>query len=421
MKTSSILSLRQLASRIHPPLPLSPRESQKLLSLLSASFREQLDKEHGKASSSSLVTTDKLLSSILINPLLGLPPQQRSSPLNGARRKQGEASAAHSRLIQEVTMSPTERFKMHIAAGSASLEMAKNCLSAQLRSMPARETENGSSTPTSGFSATILNWLWSSGHEEGMDFLRDQSFTRVLVSFLVAEGRALHAWSWFRRLQLELQKDTSGEAKAEIVERKTKSQTHLLKALIWSEMTYSTGLNGALRAFVETLTEFSYCGATMDDVTRRVFYPTGSLLLARLMKMDTTAAIDHRLVEKLLRTVKSWSECSAMDSARLLLSHPLSPDPYPALDYIHSSMTNPSQLATFRERRDAVALCLRTSEVLINEGNNEDAQWVLQFVQGTFPQELGLRGPDSKQADEKNDRISSETASLQQLEALAFG
>ena len=38
--------LSTLASKIHPQLPLSPRESQQLLSLLTQSFRAHLDREH---------------------------------------------------------------------------------------------------------------------------------------------------------------------------------------------------------------------------------------------------------------------------------------------------------------------------------------------------------------------------------------
>ena len=39
-------ALSTLANKLHPQLPLTPRESQQLLSLLTASFRRHLDREH---------------------------------------------------------------------------------------------------------------------------------------------------------------------------------------------------------------------------------------------------------------------------------------------------------------------------------------------------------------------------------------
>jgi len=425
MRTSSILSLRQIASKIHPPLPISPRDSQRLLSLLSASFRAQLDKQHGRVYSKNSLATDKLFKSILTNPLLGLPPHESLSPLSGAHQKHGGAPTGRSQLIQNLALSPIEFFKRHIAAGTASVEVAKRCLEAHLRNIStSRKVEPSSGTPTSDSGPTIINWLWSSGHEDNLEFLKDQPFTRVLVPFLVAEGRGFHAWSWFRRLQSELQNDSLDQSKAEIVEEKTKAQTYLLKALIWSEMGYGAGLSGALRAFVDAFLGSSRCGETVGDVAVRVFPPTGLLLLARLMKMDTTAAIDPHLVDKLLQNVKAWSGCSVMDRARLLLLHPLSPDPYPALEYIQRLMVKQRQFFKYRQRREEIALCLKTSEILISKGNHEDAQWILHFAQDTFPQELGLHGPGGKQAEEKSvqdDKAASETASLQQLDALAFG
>lgn len=323
-------------------------------------------------------------------------------------------------------MSPIEQFKRDIAAGSNSLKVAKHYLGAHLRNRSTlAKTKQDSGTPSLSSGATIINWLWSSGHEENLEFLNDQYFTRVLVAFLVTEGRTLHAWSWFRRLQLELQQDSSGQASIEIISEKTRLQADLLKALIWSEKQYGAGLNSALKAFVDAFNESSHYDATADDVAARVFHPTGSLLLNCLMRMDSTAAIDPHVIDILVQNVKSWSACSALDRACLLVLHPLSPDPYPVLDYIHKSITNSrSPIRTSRLRRRAVTLFLKASEMLISEGNYQDAQWILEYAQDTLPQELGLHKEGAKPTEEKieqDDRLTCEETGLQQLNALAFG
>ena len=426
MRASSILNLRHLAFKIHPPLPITPRDSQRLLSRLSASFRAQLDKEHGRASSGDSIATDNLLRSILTNPLLSLPQQHGLSPQNGAQQKHGGALIGRPQLTHGLTMSPIEQFKRDIAAGSDSLKVAMHCLSAHLsnRSASAKK-KHDSGMPSSTPGVTIINWLWSSGHEENMKFLKDQSFTRVLVSFLVAEGRVLHAWSWFRRLQLELQQDSSGQASTEIINEKTKLQTDLLKALIWSEMRYGAGLNGALKAFVDAFDESSHYDATANDVAERVFQPTGSLLLEKLMAMDSTAAIDPHVIDGLLQRVKSWSRYCERDRACLFLLHPRFPNPYPVLAYIQKSITGSKPpIGTCRHSKFAAALYLKASELLIIEGNHQDAQWVLEHARDAFPQDFGLHRPGAKPAEEKieqDDRLTFERASLQQLDALASG
>lgn len=426
MRPSSILNLRHLAFKIHPPLPITPRDSQRLLSLLSASFRAQLDKEHGKASSGNSIATDNLLRSILTSPLLGLPQQQGLSPQNGAQQKHGGALVGRPGLNQGLKMSPIEQFKRDITAGSDSIRVARHYLSAHLRNRSAlAKNKHDSGTPSSSPGTTIINWLWSSGHEENMKFLKDWSFTRVLVSFLVAEGRALHAWNWFRLVQLELQQDSSGQASIEIINKKTKLQTHLLKSLIWSEMIYGPGLNGALKAFVDAFDESSHYDATANDVAERVFQPTGSLLLQQLMEMDSTAAIDPHVIDKLLQRVKSWSRYCERDRACLLLLHPRFPNPYPVLAYIQKSITGSKPpVGACRHSAFAAALYLKASELLIIEGNHQDAQWVLEHARDAFPQDFGLHRPGAKPAEEKieqDDRLTFERASLQQLDALASG
>ena len=96
-------ALSTLAAKIHPQLPLSPRESQQLLNLLTTSFRAHLDRAHpqpetpqdshagnrsGRRNSSparvasSYVLATRHMDSILTNPLFAVtPPSQRGQSL----------------------------------------------------------------------------------------------------------------------------------------------------------------------------------------------------------------------------------------------------------------------------------------------------------------------------------------------------
>src|SRR5271156_608532 len=86
MKLTSVLRIRSLLNRLHPPLPPNtPRESERLLSVLQSAFKRQLDDAHpppatdaSKAPSvialespnSSINAAEAHLHSILHHPLL---------------------------------------------------------------------------------------------------------------------------------------------------------------------------------------------------------------------------------------------------------------------------------------------------------------------------------------------------------------
>ena len=73
MKATTLLSIKGWLSKIHPPLPRSARESQKLLSVLTSSFQRQLDEAHppierrGRPSPSVSASPVKALSPSTLN------------------------------------------------------------------------------------------------------------------------------------------------------------------------------------------------------------------------------------------------------------------------------------------------------------------------------------------------------------------
>ena len=126
-------ALGTLAKKLHPQLPLTPRESQQLLNLLTSSFRSHLDAAHPvhttekshqsvvrktvdsgdkdhvpfHARSSSALASQHI-DAVLSNPLFAVKPTRR-----------GAASAA-SELLQD----PVAWFVNEIAAGNATLAKA---------------------------------------------------------------------------------------------------------------------------------------------------------------------------------------------------------------------------------------------------------------------------------------------------------
>ena len=423
MKTSSVLSLRHLASKIHPPLPLSHKDSQKLLSLLNASFREHLDQEHGKGARSNTLATNKHFHSILANPLFNFSRQQHHRQDDRGHHKQAAGLASASRAVHSLVMKPMEYFKNHIAAGTASLEMAKKCLAILKRSLVASTKSDITITEASPqVSSLILNWLWSSGMAHSMEFLYDRSFISLLIPFLIVEGQVHHAWKWFTRLYCEIENHRSTLIKGCLFEDVVRMQASLLKVLLDSEIKYGTGLDGALKAFVDVAEQARDRDGQAKRNARRILHLAGSLLVHRLMDLESTTGLDHQLFDKLLHTVYLWSRCSSRDTARLSLVHPVSPDPSPALTYIRTSMLDLTQAYTINHNQQAIYLCLKTAEVLLRQNKQADAEWLLQFVQERFPDGVGVAGQQKTHMMHNRPEPTSDTEmSLRQLDVLAFG
>jgi len=117
-----------LKFKLHQPLPLSPRESKQLLELLTVSFREQLDSEHGpsnvadtppahqvKAKKATIQPkpyprpTDRHIESILTNPLFNV-------------RRKDEATRA---------VNPMDTFDRAVGRGMMTPKYAAACLRAE--------------------------------------------------------------------------------------------------------------------------------------------------------------------------------------------------------------------------------------------------------------------------------------------------
>ncbi|OBW63620.1 MAG: Uncharacterized protein AUREO_063140 [Aureobasidium pullulans] len=193
MKASSVQqAFKSLASRIHPQLPLSERESQRLLNALTSSFRSQLDHHHDHdhdISTSASISpshsiqphplssgsaTDRHLASILTNPLLTKPVHQ-----------QLKAKSKH----------PVALFEDQVAAGRATLSSARLCLDAfrnSLSVLSPAQTKDQITRYAAGTRA--LRWLWTSALTPSLSFTLDARFCNHLAFFLIHEGRESALW-----------------------------------------------------------------------------------------------------------------------------------------------------------------------------------------------------------------------------------
>ncbi|KAF2473489.1 uncharacterized protein BDR25DRAFT_218153, partial [Lindgomyces ingoldianus] len=202
-----------LSSKIHPQLPLSPRESEQLLALLTSSFRAHLDREHPVALAedtqksrprkhslsngrnpaphrplqSSRNTANQHVESILTNPLFSVRPRRM-------------ASDPAKLDAQQVLENPLGWFLDQVAAGGADIPkaaMTLNMLKSNATTAEIKRPTDGQHQSNAG--AKIAEWLWSSSVENSKAFLEypRKSFLGNLIPLLLKEGEEAPLWRWF--------------------------------------------------------------------------------------------------------------------------------------------------------------------------------------------------------------------------------
>ena len=110
--------LRSLASRLHAPLPLTPRESERLLRAVQDSFRQHLEAPPPPL------------------PLLsgGAPFASPNAHLGAVLRmapflpSAAEARAQREARVRRFLVDPVAVFEEHVALGTASIDLARSCL-----------------------------------------------------------------------------------------------------------------------------------------------------------------------------------------------------------------------------------------------------------------------------------------------------
>lgn len=213
MKGSAIVQgLKSWASALHPQLPLSRRESQRLLNALTSSFRRQLEDEHPPHEnsdarpqldktpdagvrtdrsqglhSSSAAFADRHLQSVLTNPLLA----------HGKVAKKPDAATVTAELQKNPKKDPIELLEEYQQRGHATVPIAVACLDSfakTLESLP--EDERKGAIAETGAGKRTLLWIWKNKVYNREDFNANPRLADRMVYFIVQEGQDKYLWNW---------------------------------------------------------------------------------------------------------------------------------------------------------------------------------------------------------------------------------
>ncbi|KAG9249877.1 uncharacterized protein F5Z01DRAFT_436542 [Emericellopsis atlantica] len=324
--TRASRSLKNLFAGYHEPANLSSRQTVKLLDDLKASFRAQLDREHGfpqntsdpsvgtsAQSSDSLSVTRASAASIHLQQLLQNPIfLQRDRP------------ALKHNVQLGTPQDPMDVFDRAAAKGVLTMKAAKGCLMAkhrQLKASPGYPTN----LADTNVGLRALQWLQTLPEYQSPQFTVDIHLLTEIIPYLQAEGRIGVVWQWLSRM-IEASSDTSSE-------QHSGRLGILLTRIVSAQMRMrQDSLDGAIMTLLEADKAFKTHGLARKDFRRYLHHPW------RTVSWETTvnAKLDRpeptpKLYDEHVGIADSFRDRLDVERAHLLLHHPKHPDCEPAL------------------------------------------------------------------------------------------
>ncbi|KAK7755469.1 hypothetical protein SLS62_002398 [Diatrype stigma] len=201
VRTPTLNSLKRgFLPQIHQPLPLGRKESQQLIDAISSSFRKNLDKEHpAQSEDAATPSVNEHISSH--NPIGHRPANsQQKAILNHLLLSHPQQHGPDS-SPSAPAKNPFDVFDAAVAKGLMTPRRAAGFL-ATIRAQ-AVQPDSPDAQPdltTTGAGLRVLQWLRTSGQEDGLRFLLDPVLIQKLVPFMYAEGLEEVAWTWLAQL-----------------------------------------------------------------------------------------------------------------------------------------------------------------------------------------------------------------------------
>ncbi|KAK1076488.1 hypothetical protein LTR33_008901 [Friedmanniomyces endolithicus] len=343
MKGSTVLrSWKDWASKLHPQLPLSPKESHRLLTALTGSFRRHLDEVHPTtapdsklklgavsvlttsphAIHSSAISADKHLASVLTNPLLNKRRPNVSTP-------DQDLANAKAELLMNPAKIPVEVLEEYNARGAATIPIARLCLhtfedslarlSIDKQREAVAEAEPGRRT---------LLWLWRSGLYQTETFRQSGSFMHLLTFALMREGLDKYLWEW---LCLDM-----GESYIKTMGHSARWKGFILQAMASNKLRPAYGQKASIDDALEV---FFYASELRDQSISAgthmrwlPMYPISKVLIRVLTRQrHLYGAVETKNYERFQRRSNvyypavSKEGAVAFDDALLHLHHPEQP------------------------------------------------------------------------------------------------
>lgn len=382
MKLTSSLQVRQLIAKLHPPLPQSPRETQRLASLLQSSFKRRLDEIYPApqtdnsrevpsispqpAKSASAEATHTHLQAVLRHPLI-----DRRSTVNNQPGLDRLLSFWDHALVEN---------KIDIAF-IGQLVKSNTRLIIRDREFPAK------------LGSRIIDWFASSSNGVKEKLLTDKYTIYTLIPFLYEGGHEEVVWDWLRLLYGGDLRNDNPTSRFDIKSPGWLSCEDEFVACMIRESLKRNDLNTAAKEYVEACAYRIKSGRASFHRDTQTLIPamfaSWKHLSRSILRKRHSHAISSPLYDKLMSYAVPIDVLAWIDPAFLHLYVPL----HPTSDPLVSRLRDPQWVSLFNSwkyrisgnfQKDLVLSILDAAQLALDTGNTSSSHQILRFVEQHF-------------------------------------
>ena len=422
MRGSTVLQgFKDWASKFHPQLPLTQRESNRLLTALTTSFRSHLDKAHPRAAEepsklkdsgngqgprtsthamhSSAAFADKHLSSVLTD--LAGPPRRK--PTANVSKTDQDFANAQMELQKNPANDPIQLLEEYEKDGSASVAIARLCLEQCEKLLEGlaedKKTYKIQQTQTG---RRVLLWLWETGRYKQTEFVDDKVFIDKLVPFLLREGWESYLWEWLK-LDQTLAEGNNEYSGVKQMYHRYRWKGRLLRAMVTHRLEDPGRVHRNADKALDTFFKAADLKTSSKEVCLR-FLPLAHAgpALARALRIDTewNLRTDPARYDRFIQCVMLFNEKDNVHgmrtAAELRLHHPTKPDGWPMYEFYQQLFNNSSpawkrvvdRVRSLRSKDQGLNWyhqMTQTLALLRRQGLDVEAEWIKCRVLETFP------------------------------------
>lgn len=407
MKAAGLRCWESFVAKMDPTAHFSSRDAQNFRTRLSLSFQKHLDREHLPIRA----TTENHFHRLLSSPHFKNTPRRhiRNIPTSGSVSQ--AKSLSH---LQQFANSPLIYFSRRVSAGTATIELAAACLRFEFQNaLASSDVKSAEYLKLSGAGSIVLDWLFSSSDWQGFSSLGSTELAKLLMTFIIAEGKEHLIWQWMQELNDMTIRCRFRHHQLAI----RKFQRHLLILRFAFEVKYGLGLSSAIDVFSQTVQKISLL-AGVDVPGRIIIY-----LIQKLIRRTELPVIDGHSISTLIRIIDDWDTDPQYRRSLVELYRPEGPDVASALMLLRQYPTDNISTDSARRRQDLVSIGFRLAELLLRDGSDTaiiSATWVMGFIQGHFAAEIGLIQPNQqRRADRAAIKKIDEESNLRSLDCLS--